>query len=39
MTEAVPLPRVERRLRWRIRALLGVVWLAVALYAARAVVL
>lgn len=39
MTEAVPLPRVERRLRWRIRALLGAVWVAVFLYAARALVL
>lgn len=36
MTEAVRLPRVERRLRWRIRALLGAVWVAVLLYAARA---
>lgn len=39
MTEAARLPRVERRLRWRIRTLLGAVWLAVALYAARALVL
>lgn len=39
MTEALRLPRVERRLRWRIRALLGAVWGAVFLYAARALVL
>lgn len=31
-----PLPRVERRLRAAVRALLGAVWLAVLLFAARA---
>jgi hypothetical protein len=39
MTERPPLPRVERRMRASVRLLLGAVWLAVALFAARAPVL
>jgi hypothetical protein len=38
MTERVTVPRVERRLRRAVRLLLGVVWLAVFLFAARALV-
>lgn len=38
MTERAPLPRVERRLRGAVRLLLGLVWLAVVLFAARALV-
>lgn len=36
VTGRPPLPRVERRLRAAVRALLGAVWLAVLLFAARA---
>ncbi|GIX08795.1 MAG: hypothetical protein KatS3mg116_0505 [Elioraea sp.] len=39
MTERAPLPRVERRMRTGVRLLLGAVWLAVALFALRALVL
>jgi hypothetical protein len=39
MTERVPLPRVERRMRNGVRLLLGAVWLAVLLFALRALVL
>jgi hypothetical protein len=38
MTERPPLPRVERRMRTGVRLLLGAVWLAVALFALRALV-
>jgi hypothetical protein len=39
MTERPPLPRVERRMRRSVRLLLGAVWLAVLLFALRALVL
>jgi hypothetical protein len=39
MTESAPMPRVERRMRARVRLLLGAVWLAVLLFALRALVL
>lgn len=39
MTDRTPLPRVERRMRTFVRLLLGAVWLAVLLFAARALVL
>lgn len=39
MTERRPRPRVERRMRAAVRLLLGAVWLAVVLFAARALVL
>lgn len=39
MAESRPLPRAERRIRARVRLLLGLVWLAAALFAARALVL
>jgi hypothetical protein len=39
MTKRPSLPRVEQRLRRRVRLLLGAVWLAVLLFALRALVL
>ncbi len=39
MTERAPMPRVEQRMRAAVRLLLGAVWLAVLLFAARALVL
>ncbi len=38
MTDPTPLPRVERRMRTVVRLLLCAVWLAVLLFALRALV-